>query len=375
MTKAIKVLCVGPAVTVRGGISRIIGRINDRFPPNIDFVILATYPEQKRYGHPDWRYRCQQFATFCAAFITVSLRAAFSHGTVFHVHLSERGSAIRKGLLCVVLRVFRSRFVVHTHAAEHAMFHEWVPGAAKRLFIWGFSGARHFIVLTQFWRGYYANLLNRAPDQFLLLPNPCDLPASIPNRRGRGQIRLLFLGRIGERKGAFDLIRAFAAVPAELSAALSLTLAGDGDIDQARALATETGCAPRTSVPGWVSAAEVERLLQDADALLLPSRGEGMSIALLEALGAGLPVVTTTAGGAGDFLEDQRNSLLVEPGNIPAITRAICQLATDSELRERLGQEARKTATRFSIEQYMESLTNLYEEVASGNREAAAKHL
>jgi glycosyltransferase involved in cell wall biosynthesis len=369
MPARIKVLCVGPAINVRGGISRVIGKIKDRFPSRIDFEVVATYPEQTRYGSPDWKYRCYQFVTFCAAFVRVSLRAAFSHHTIFHVHLSERGSALRKGLLCVVLRSFGSTFLVHTHAAESALFHNWVPRTAQRLLIWGLCGARRTIVLTEFWHQYYADIFSNPAESFIVLPNPCDLPDSVPNRAAREHLNLLFLGRIGERKGAFDIIKAFADVPAELARDLSLTLAGDGDVDEARALATEAGCASRTSVLGWVSANQVTKLLETADGFLLPSRGEGMSIALLEALGSGLPVVTTPAGGTTDFLEHGRNGLLVEPGNVPAICRAMCELATDSALRERLGSEARKTATRFSAEQYIDTLTHLYEQIARGSSE------
>jgi glycosyltransferase involved in cell wall biosynthesis len=273
-----------------------------------------------------------------------------------------------------MLRLFGATFLVHTHAAENAMFHTWVPRGVRRLLLWGFTGARRIVVLTQFWRAYYARIFTKPLDRFILLPNPSDLPASTPDRTGRKQLNLLFLGRIGERKGAFDLIEAFASLPEGLAGALRLTLAGDGDVDQARALAARTGCAARTSVLGWVSATQVVELLESADALLLPSRGEGMSIALLEALGAGLPVVTTRAGGTEDFIEHGRNGLLLEPGNLPAIRAAMCQLATDPALRERLGREARHTALGFSIERYVATLTSVYEQIASGGDGAVPAH-
>lgn len=363
----IRVLVVGPAVNVRGGISRVIGKIKDHFPPHIDLTILPTYPEQTKYGEPDWWYRFHQFFIFSSAFLRLSFLAAFQRNVIFHVHLSERGSALRKGIICVVLRSLGASYVLHSHAAGTEMFHQWMPKAARRVLIWGFSGASTVIVLTQFWRQYYSNLLKIPPGRLIILPNPCDLPASIPDRSARTDLNLLFLGRVGERKGAFDLIRAFSMVPIERRSVLKLILAGDGAVDQARALAREVGCENYISVLGWVSSSQVAALLEEADLFLLPSSGEGMSVALLEALGAGLPVITTSVGGSDEFLQNNFNAILIQPGSVKLIKEAIYHLAADPLLRAKLGYEARRTATRFGLDHYIADLTGIYEQI-SGNR-------
>jgi glycosyltransferase involved in cell wall biosynthesis len=177
------------------------------------------------------------------------------------------------------------------------------------------------------------------------------------------------LGRVGIRKGAYDLIRAFAALPENVRACCHLTLAGDGDIDEAKTLAQELGCAKQVAMPGWVGKAAVERLLVDSDVLVLPSYAEGMAMALVEAMSWGLPVVTTSVGGAGEFLEQGRNCLLVAPGDLGGIRDAIANLARDPEYRLQLGLAARETISRFSIDIYISTLSALYEELA-GNQHA-----
>jgi glycosyltransferase involved in cell wall biosynthesis len=172
------------------------------------------------------------------------------------------------------------------------------------------------------------------------------------------------LGNIGIRKGAYDLIRAFGALPEDVRAYCHLTLAGDGDTDKAQALAQELGCAKRVAIPGWIGKAAVERLLADSDVLVLPSYAEGMAMALVEAMSWGLPVVTTSVGGAGDFLEQGRNCLLVSPGDVGGIRDAMANLARDPELRLQLGLAARDTISRFSIDTYISTLSALYEELA-----------
>ena len=143
-----------------------------------------------------------------------------------------------------------------------------------------------------------------------------------------------------------------------------LTLAGDGDTDEAQTLAQELGCANRVAIPGWIGKAAVERLLADSDVLVLPSYAEGMAMALVEAMSWGLPVVTTSVGGASEFLEQGRNCLLVSPGDVDGIRDAIANLAHDPESRLQLGLAARDTISRFSIDTYISTLSALYEELA-----------
>jgi len=143
-------------------------------------------------------------------------------------------------------------------------------------------------------------------------------------------------------------------------------MAGDGDINEARRLAAALGCVNEVTIPGWVGTSEVDRLLEESDVLLLPSYAEGMAMALLEGMSWGLPVVTTNAGGAGEFLDQGRNCILVAPGDVQGISHAISDLERDPALRQNLGLAARETIRRFSIESYISTLTGVYEELAIG---------
>ena len=263
-----------------------------------------------------------------------------------------------------MLRTLRCPYLVHSHTADTNPFFPWLPMLCRRLILWGICGADRVIVLTRFWHDYYCSILNLPPERVLLLPNPADLPKSIPDRSRRHSLRILFLGSIGVRKGAYDLIRAFGALPEDIRACCHLTLAGDGEADEAQTLAQELGCAKRVAIPGWIGKADAERLLADSDVLVLPSYAEGMAMALVEAMSWGLPVVTTSVGGAGEFLEQGQNCLLVSPGDVDGIRDAIANLARDLELRLRLGLAARDTISRFSIDAYISTLSALYEELA-----------
>jgi glycosyltransferase involved in cell wall biosynthesis len=375
MVKTIRIASVGPAPCVQGGITRVIELISTHLPSHVGFHQISTftrYTGDKDAARSERGSRLVQAFVYLWAFLQVCF-LALGRRTVFHVHFSGGGSLVRKGLICVMLRSLRCQYAVHSHAADPNLFPFWMPLWCRRLLLWGISGAGRAIVLTSFWRDYYSSVLDLPVSRILLLPNPADLPKSIPDRSAREGLRLIFLGRIGTRKGAFDLVRALAALPGDVRSQCHLTMAGDGETDEARALAAELGCANQVSVTGWVGTAEVARLLAESDVLLLPSRAEGMAMALVEGMSWGLPVVTTSVGGAGEFLEQGANSILVAPGDVQGISDAISQLARDPALRQQLGCAARETISRFSIDKYIFSLYGIYEDLAGrlpGNHSA-----
>jgi glycosyltransferase involved in cell wall biosynthesis len=366
LPKTINVTSVGPALCVKGGVTRVAELIAAHLPDHICVRFIATFNRYTGYEgatRADRGSRLAQACVFLLAFVQ-TLFSAVARKTIFHVHFSGRGSLLRKGVICVMLRSLRCRYLVHSHTADTNPFFPWLPIAGRRLVLWGICGADRVIVLTRFWHNYYCSILNLPPERVLLLPNPADLPKSMPDRSRRQGLRVLFLGSIGIRKGAYDLIRAFGALPEDVKAFCHLTLAGDGDTDRAQTLAQELGCAKRVAIPGWIGKAAVERLLADSDVLVLPSYAEGMAMALVEAMSWGLPVVTTSVGGAGEFLEQGRNCLLVSPGDVDGIRDAIATLARDPEFRLRLGLAARDTISRFSVDTYISTLGALYEELA-----------
>jgi glycosyltransferase involved in cell wall biosynthesis len=173
-------------------------------------------------------------------------------------------------------------------------------------------------------------------------------------------LRILFAGRIGARKGAFELLRAFARLAPKFPSA-TLVCAGDGEGDRLTQLAAQLGVADRLECPGWLSPEQMAGELQRASIFALPSHQEGVPMALLEAMSRSLPVLTTPVGGIPEVVEHARNGILVTPGDVDAIEAALERLLRSSEERERLGRAARTTiAERFSLDSTIERLAALY---------------
>ena len=138
------------------------------------------------------------------------------------------------------------------------------------------------------------------------------------------RVQFLSLGRLSERKGSYDLVNAFASLSPELRARARLVLAGDGDVEGVRQLAAPLGDSVR--VLSWIDSAERDRLLDASDVFVLPSHAEGLPMALLEAMAAGLPAIVTPVGGIPDVLTHGAEGLLVEPGTSYQLAAAMTRL-------------------------------------------------
>src|SRR5690606_27648404 len=106
---------------------------------------------------------------------------------------------------------------------------------------------------------------------------------------------LLFLGRLGPRKGVPDLLAALAG-PRMHALNWRALLAGDGPLDSYRAEVRAKGLAGHVDILGWQSASQTAALCRSADILVLPSHAEGLAMAVIEGLAHGLAVVTTPVG-------------------------------------------------------------------------------
>ena len=188
--------------------------------------------------------------------------------------------------------------------------------------------------------------LGSDPARFTIVPGAVDTERFTPAPgRAPGDaevpLRLLYHGRVDRRKGALDLLDALALL-AERGVPVLTTISGIGpDVEPCRARAQELGLAgDRVRFTGYADYATVPDLYRAADAFASPTYAEGFSNTILEAMAAGLPVVSTHAVGVSDCLRDGENGLLVEPGDVPALADAIARLVTDEALRRRLGADA-----------------------------------
>jgi glycosyltransferase involved in cell wall biosynthesis len=201
-------------------------------------------------------------------------------------------------------------------------------------------------------------------ERFTIVPGAVDCDRFAPNGGAPADapFRLLYHGRADRRKGLLDFVEAVERLDRPAEAVVS----GIGpDLDAARTRAAGlpvrfTGRADYDDAPDRYRA---------ADAFVSPTYAEGFSNTILEAMASGLPIVSCRAVGVVDCLRDQDNALLVEPGDVEALTGALRQLVDDAALRSRLAARALEEARSvYSWTTVGRQIMDVYASVRAGGR-------
>ena len=156
-----------------------------------------------------------------------------------------------------------------------------------------------------------------------------------------GPPTILSVSRLMATKGVHDLVRALPAVRRRIPA--RLVLAGDGpEAGSLRALADDLGVGDSLELTGYLSGADLWCLYSSAAVFALPTyHDEGFPTVILEAMAAGLPIVTTPARGSADHLEAGSNAVFVPAKDPEALAVALAGLLEDEELRRAMGRANR----------------------------------
>ncbi len=198
-----------------------------------------------------------------------------------------------------------------------------------------------------------------------IIYNGVDTDAFRPARRSSqpAEINILCVGRLIERKGQHHLLRAFAALRVQYPKCY-LTLVGTGDAESSlKRLASELNISETVNFAGFLAHSQMPAIYQRADIFVLPSQSEGMSIALLEALSSGLPVIVTDTGGTDELIQAGINGLIVKWGAVNELKSALTCLIQDTQRRAVMGEASRRMVLKYSwaeiAKQYVEAMQSV----------------
>jgi glycosyltransferase involved in cell wall biosynthesis len=202
-------------------------------------------------------------------------------------------------------------------------------------------------------------------DRVITIPNSVPVPA-IPDPQNRDELpaeddsrQILFAGRLEHVKGVDILLQALATLPQTDT----LLIAGEGSERQALVdLTVALGLAERVEFLGFRS--DVQRLMEQADCVVLPSRWEGLPLVALEAMAVAAPVVATTVGGIPEVVEHAVTGWLVPPEDPVHLARALSQVLSDRPVARQVGRQARKRIIEsYSVTHAAQKTMRLYAEL------------
>jgi glycosyltransferase involved in cell wall biosynthesis len=353
MQKRLKVLMLGPGLGVKGGVSAVEKLIVAHMPSSVNLRFVSTMEDGSNI---------KKVFVFVAAIFKVLGLLIVGWPDVVHLHFTSRGSNIRKVTLARLSMVFRRKVIMHGHGGEFHLFVERLRPWYRNLTLKTLQRANLVICLSESWRDYYLTL-GIDPEKLVALPNPVLVPETVPDRSNRKEVHFLYLGLMTELKGVYDLLQAFASLPQSTRNKARLVMAGNGELDRVRQTALELGIEDSLTVYDWVGPDERDRLLEASDVFLLPSYIEGLPMGMLEAMSYAMPVITTPVGGIPEYVKDGVTGMLVDPGAVDRLAKAMETAIESEEVRLRIGAAGRDVVKPLDARVYCDKLAQLYSSV------------
>lgn len=352
-----KVLEIGPSPTrSKGGMATVIEGIKK----DIDFCEKYSIDFHESYIDGPFLTRL-----LFSIYSFIRFTFIFKAYDVFHIHIASYGSTFRKGYYIRFLKRHGKKVILHVHGAEYLKFYAAlsIPRKVNVQEIW--NKCDRIVVLSHEWQRRFAELfdvkeivvINNGIETQALKSGRCDLKS---HNNG-----FLFLGRLEERKGAYDIISAVALIKKDYPAII-VYMAGDGDNNQFRTLIMDKKLDNNIKVIGWADFNKKVELFRSVDTLLLPSYHEGLPMAVLEGMAAGKVVITTDVGGLPEVVSDGINGIVIHPGDISALCNAMVKVMMDSNfVTECSANNLEKIEMKFNIKKMHSMLGSLFDQVSS----------
>lgn len=289
---------------------------------------------------------------------------------IVHVHTCSYFGFIRSGLLLFLAKPFRCRRILHLHNAIDVFYKEnkdnWFFG---RLIFWSLNQASEYVVLSENLQNWVKVNLGK---QTTVVWNACHSEKYLPQEndqalfinnfpQAENKIVVILIGGLYQHKGAFDLLKVISDLSPEELEKFLFILPGKGDRSKAETFIAEKQLHNYVSLPGMVTEEVKDNLIRNSDIFTLPSYAEGQPIAILEAMSASLPIITSDVGSISEVVEHNTSGFIIKPGDLESLKKYILILANNSELRNSMGKTARtRIDERHDIKRLFEAISNLY---------------
>lgn len=343
-----KVLMVGPGRDVMGGISTVV---NSYYELGLEEKVKLRYIASMEDGN--------KIKKMIIAFNSyVEFGRHVKNYDIVHVHMAAQASFTRKSFFIRKAKKERKKIIIHQHSADFDEFYFKQSDRKKQNQIKEiFEMADIVIVLSEEWAKFFGDNICD-PEKIVILYNGVIVPEYV--KEDYTDRNVLFLGRLGERKGSYDLLKAIPDILKEVPDA-HFYLGGDGDINQSKKIIDENDMRDHVELLGWVKNEKKEEYLKKCSIFILPSYHEGMPMSVLEAMSYGLATISTNVGGIPQIIENRVNGIRIDAGNVAEIKDSLIEMLSDLTVRSEYGKIAYRTIRKkFNAENNIEKMVNIY---------------
>lgn len=344
----IKVLMIGPARSVHGGISGVVNNFYDAgLAEKVDLIYIGTMVDGSKI---------RKLFKAAEAYIRFCFKLPGSQ--IVHVNMASDVSYYRKSIFIRTAYKFHKKIIIHQHGGDFQTFYynESGPKGQKRIDR-VLNMGNVLLVLAPVWKEFFSHMVN--PEKIIAFPDGIILPK--PFKKEYGQHKILFLGRLCKEKGLRELLQTVPALK-ERYADVKIYLGGSWEDEGLKKIVEDY----KDTVIwlGWVSGEEKQKYLRMCDIFVLPSYFEGQSVSLLEAMASYCAVVASETGGIPQMVIEGETGVFVKPKDTVSLEKGLLKVLSDENLCRQLGKNARKKIEyEFDISLSMEKLLEIYRRI------------
>lgn len=341
---------IGPGRGLKGGISSVI---ESYYEVGLDRIIDLDYLETFTEGH---KLDKVKFA-LCAL---NSFNVLARDKEIIHIHMSSRGSFYRKSLFVLKASKMKKKVILHIHGSEFEKFYKEECNILMKNYVkFIFKKCSKVLALSEEWKEILSQIVNK--EKIEVLDNSIIVKEN-KNKKDYSAKKILFLGRVGRRKGVYDILQVASKIINKYPD-VEFIIAGDGDVDKVKKICIDRQIDKNIRITGWTSGSDKIKLLNEATVYLLPSYNEGMPISILEAMSYNLPIISTNVGGIPQLISNNLEGFIFEAGDLEKLYELLDKILENEELRERLGNGSfNKVNKKFNLEKNILKLSKIYRE-------------
>lgn len=303
----------------------------------------------------EWGRQTDFLRLYQAAYVGMRLRRS----GVRRVHAHFAGMAARTAFW--IRRFFGLGYSFTAHANDIFVPRDFVVSVARLI-----ESAEAVLTVSDFAVRALQERYPNAAKKIHRIYNGIDVSAFPLATFHHAVAKIVSIGRLIEKKGFRDLIDA-CAILARKGAVFSAEIIGEGPLESdLRGRIAQHGLESKVSLPGPLPQSEIAPRLATATMFVLPCRTEAMGgmdnlpTVIMEAMAAGLPVVSTRVAGVPEMVEDGQTGLLVSEGDVTGLASAMATIANDQNLARTLGTRGRQVAIeKFSIDKNVAQLRQI----------------
>ena len=351
-----KILIVGPSSTKsKGGMSTVIGEIleDNELKNKYDISAYESYIDGTKF-------RVLLYSIWAIFKFIVTGQA--KKYDVYHIHAASYGSTFRKRIYLKIIKKYKKKVILHIHGAEYMVFFDKLSKKKKRQVIDTLQVADMVIALSNEWKNKFDNKFGLT--NCYVLENGINTeklaPAIVDTKKN--QTSFVTLGRLGKRKGTYDLVDAIEIARKKVPN-IRCYLAGDGEIDKFCNIIVERGLQNNIEVVGWADFTKKLELLSKVSTVVVPSYNEGLPMSILEGMATGKAIISTTVGAIPEVVKEE-NGILIQPGDVQALADALVKCSTNLKMLEDMSQKnINKIYEQFSMKSMHLKLMSYYKQV------------